>query len=247
MNLLRADQSTLTVDQWNLLSNLSHCYDEYAGLSIGERYMSEQHTLPPKLRFKSASIIQLYQMTFEGAQLLYKNNKDFFSLFPDDRSTLLHNTLMYTASISSNFIMYKTQLMTNPAYYEAVQIITPSGTSCIARRLYQRLNFDVIIMKLFLAILTCSTLRHTVYPSTSSVNLSNVRQILRIQDKYIEVTWRYLLYKYDYVQAVKCFSDFIRCVFIVNDALTEAHHVQWFADTIDSLIQKTEQVLVHNV
>lgn len=247
MNLLRADQSRLTIEQWNLLSKLSHCYDEHAGLSIGERYLSEQHRLPPKLRFKCASIIQLYQMSLEGAQLVYKNNKDFLSLVPDDRSTLLHNTLIYTASISSNFIVYKTQLMTYPAYYDAVQIITPSGTSCIARRLSQRLNFDVIIIKLLLAILSFSTVRYTIYPSTSSVNLSNIRQIVHIQDTYIELTWQYLIYKYDYKQAVRCFSDFIRCIFTVNEALTEAQHVQWFTHTIGSVIQKTEEALLLDV
>ena len=68
----------------------------------------------------------------------------------------------------------------------------------------------MIVMKLFLAILSFSTYRCTAYPDISRDILSNIQEVLRIQDTYIEITWRYLLYKYVYQQAVKCFSDFIR-------------------------------------
>ena len=104
MNLLQADQSTLTSNQWNLLSNLSHCFDDHAGLFIGERYMSEQSHLPHRLRFKGASIMGLYKMTLDAAQSFYENNRDFFSLSTDHRLILLRNTLTYTASISANSI-----------------------------------------------------------------------------------------------------------------------------------------------
>ena len=95
----------------------------------------------------------------------------------------------------------------------------------------------MIVMKLFLAILSFSTYRCTAYPDISRDILSN------IQDTYIEITWRYLLYKYVYQQAVKCFSDFISCIFIVNEGIGEGLRVQWFTSTMDSITQKTEQTL----
>ena len=82
--------------------------------------MSEQNKLPLKLRFKIASITQLYQISLEAAQSLYKNNHDFLSLSPDDRSILLHSTSMQTGCISSDFIYYKIQLLNCPTYYDAV-------------------------------------------------------------------------------------------------------------------------------
>ena len=243
MNLLRTDQSTLTVDQWNLLSNLSHCYDDHAGLVIGERYMSDQNNLPHKLRFKSASVIELFQKALDKAQSLYQNNRDFLSLSADDRSILLHGTLSHTASISSNFIVYKIQLLNHPAYYDAIQVISPARLVSVAGRLSQRLNFDMIIMKLFLAILSFSTFRYTVYPNNSSANFSNIQQILRIQDVYIEITWRYLVYKYNHQQAVKCFSDFIGCIFIMNEGIMESYDFQWFTNKVNSLIENTDRSL----
>ena len=241
MNLLRSDQSTLTVDQWNLLSNLLHCYDENAGLSLGAQYMSQQNNLPIQLRFQSSSIISLYQLMLDGAQLLYTNNRDFLSLSTDDRSILLHSTLSYTGSISLNFIVFKIRLVDSPSYYDALEMITFPRIVSMARRFPARLNFDVIVMKLFLAILSFSTCRCTISPSTCSNNLSHVQEVLRIEDRYIELTWRYLLYKYGHKQAVKCFSDFIRCIFLTNEALVAAEELQWFTNIIDSVAQKTEQ------
>lgn len=244
MNLLQTDQSTLTVDQWNILSNLSHCYDDHAGLSFGERYMSEQHTLPPKLRFRITSILDLFQRALDATQSLYKNNGDFLSLSTNDRSILLHGTLSHTASISANFIVYKIHLLNQPAYYEAVQVISPPCLVAAAKRLSQRLDFDTIVMKFLLAILSFSTFRYTIYSNNSSDNFSNIQRILHIQDRYIEVIWRYLLYKYNHQHAVKCFSDFIRCLFVVNEGIVGAEDVQWFTDILDSVTEKAEQNLI---
>jgi hypothetical protein len=73
------------------------------------------------------------------------------------------------------------------------------------------------------------------------INLSNIKQILNIQNKYIELTWRYIIYKYDYIRAVQCFSHFIRCIFAVHDIAIQTYDVQWLTDTFNNLIQKIEQ------
>ena len=116
--------------------------------------MSEQNNLPVQLRFKSKSIIQSCQRTLDATQSLYVNNRDFLSLCADDRSTLVHGTFMHTASISSNFICYKIRLMDYPTYYDTIEIISSARIASIARCFPARLNFDMVVMKLLLAILS---------------------------------------------------------------------------------------------
>ncbi len=244
MNLLRSNQSTLSLDQWNLLSNLSHCYDEDSGISIGERFMTEQNLLPLKMQFKSAPMIDFIQRTLCESQLFYRNNQDFISLSVDDRSCLLHSTLKYVASLSSNFIIHTVGLMNYPAYYTAVEMISHPNVVYAAKRLANRLDFDMIIMKLFLAILSFSTINYTIYSNISPGNLSNIKDVLRIQNTYIELLWQYLLYKYDFKRTVKCFSELIRCFFAVHDAEVRMHEVQWLTNTIDSIVEETELALI---
>ncbi|CAF1283122.1 unnamed protein product [Adineta steineri] len=244
LNLLNADLSTLTVDQWNLISNLSHCYDDHSGLSIGERYVREQHALPPRLRFKTTSMIVFIGTIFNEAQLLYKNNQDFLSLSLEDRSTLLHSTTAHTASLSSNFIFHQIGLMDCPTYYNSLEIITHASLIPTAKRIANRLDFDIIVIKLMLAILSFSTISYTSYSNSPPVNLSNTKLILKIQDTYIDLTWRYLVYKYNYEQAIKCFSDLIRCLFAINQAMVEIEEIQWYTNMVDSFVQTTEQILI---
>jgi hypothetical protein len=97
------------------------------------------------------------------------------------------------------------KLTDHPAYYNALELITHSNVASAARHIANRIDFDIIIIKPFLAILSFSIIGHTVYSNTPPVNLSNSKQILHIQDTYIELIWRYLLYQYSCQEAVKCF------------------------------------------
>ncbi|CAF3977822.1 unnamed protein product, partial [Rotaria sordida] len=74
--------------------------------------------------------------------------------------------------------------------------------------------------------------------------LSDIKQILHIQGTYIELAWKYLLYKYNHEQVVKCFSDLIRCTFVIHDAIVKAQDIQWFTNAIDSITQQIEQTLI---
>ncbi len=233
----------MTSDQWNLLSNLSHCYDEHSGLSMSEQFMAEQNFLPPKMRFKKTLMIEFIQRTLHESQFLYRSNQDFLSLSMDDRSCLLHNTLKHVGSLSSNFIIYKVQLMNCPTYFDTIGSISHPSIIPAAKRVADRLDFDMIIMKLFLAILSVSTINYTVYSYSPPVNISNIKQVLRIQNTYIELLWKYLLYKYNFVGAVKCLSELIRCFFAIHNAAVVTHDIQWLTDTIQSLVQQTEQTL----
>ncbi len=60
---------TLNVDQWNLLSNLIYCYDEYSGFSMAERY---------------TRVNELFASLMAGAQLLFEKNPHFLLLSSQD-------------------------------------------------------------------------------------------------------------------------------------------------------------------
>ncbi|CAF1341451.1 unnamed protein product [Adineta steineri] len=99
-------------------------------------------------------------------------------------------------------------------------------------------------MKLFLATLCFSTINITVYSNSPPLIFSNIKQILDTQNKYIEITWRYILYKYDHEQAVKCFSDLIRCILAIHAAMIQVENIQWFESHIDTIIKQTEKITI---
>jgi hypothetical protein len=76
------------------------------------------------------------------------------------------------------------------------------------------------------------------------VNLTNVSSIIRVQDMYTEIAWRYLLYKYGHSQAVRCFSKLIQWFFSINLTVVVGDRYKDFRATMDYVVEQTEQTLV---
>ncbi|CAF1144577.1 unnamed protein product [Adineta ricciae] len=243
VNLLDADRSDINANQWTLLSNLLSCYDEYSGLIIGRNFMTEQNKMPARIRFKPSSIIHLFQLLLADGQLLYTKNRDFLALSTEDRSILIENTLIYTTASSVNFINSQIGIMDLSIFYEAMGVISNPGSITIMKRIASHMISDHVMMKLCLAIMSFSTLRPTFSPTDSSKQFSSLNAILNIQDSYIELAWRYLIYTYKLEWTVRCFSDMIRFLFIINEGVVQSKEVEWYHDTLDSVTQQTKDCL----
>jgi hypothetical protein len=241
--LLRADQSTLSVEQWNLLSNLIHCYDEHSGLAVADRVVREQKALPVRSRFKVTVVNDLFASLMAGAQLLFETNADFVSLTPHDRSLLLHGKLKYVGGLSSCFILHSTGLFDNPVFCQTVEPAYGSTTLAGSKHAGGFFDSDIIFMKLVLAIILFSTFDYTVYVGAAPVNLHNAQAMHRIQDTYVELAWRYLIYKFDHSYAIGRFSNLIRCIFLLNNALVDAVAHEQYNDLLDGVSRRTEETL----
>ena len=239
---MQSDQSTLTIDQWNLLSNLVHNFDDHSGYSFVDRFIHDQNALPVKLRFKHSSVSDFFTSMAGKVQLVFEKNRDHLSLSSHDRSTLLLNTVEYTASLGGMFILQQAQLLDYPSFYQSIEMIFRPAAAAFIKCAINQLDPDVTFIKIIFAVLSFSTINYTIYTKSSSINPTNIKAILPIQDRYTELTWRYLLHKYGHHQAVQRFSNLIRCLFRVNDSIVEAHQSQQFTEIIDSVVKQIEQL-----
>ncbi|CAF3424419.1 unnamed protein product [Rotaria sp. Silwood1] len=125
-------------------------------------------------------------------------------------------------------------------------MIFPPSAMIFIKRAIDQFDSDVTFIKLILAILAFSTINYTVYRKNILINLTNVTAILPIQDLYTDLAWRYLLHKYDHHQAVIRFSNLLRCLFSVNEAIAEAHESQQFMDIIDFVLKETNTKILNS-
>ncbi|CAF3206419.1 unnamed protein product [Rotaria socialis] len=244
LNLLQSDVSTLNVDQWNLLSNLIHCYDEHSGLPYAQHFINEQNSLPLKCRFKCAAIGEFIRQILHEGQLIYEKNGDFLSLCSQDRSTLIHTTVKHMSCFGGTFILYQAQLMDYPSFFQSGIILFGLPAMVTAKFLSDLFDSDMTFIKLALSILAFSTINYVVYENTASVNMKNLIEIIRIQDTYTDLSWRYLLYKYGHTEAVLRFSNLIRCILNANSAIIQAATLKEFPAIIDYVVKRTESILV---
>jgi hypothetical protein len=210
---------------------------------MAEKFTSDQKKLPVKLRFRNSSVSEVIGTFVAGAQLLFEKNAHFRSLSLRTRSLLLHKTIKQVGGLSCSFIVNSSKLLDDHGFYQSVEMIygkASLASGCVA---IQRLNMDVVFVKLVLAILLFSTFDCTHDSNKAPMILPDVKAILAIQDIYIELAWRYLLYKYDHRRAVQCFSNLIRSLCALTESLTAAFEVQQYNDMLDTLVKQTEQAL----
>ncbi|CAF1673202.1 unnamed protein product [Rotaria magnacalcarata] len=244
LNLLQSDVSTLNADQWNLLSNLIHCYDEHGGLPYAQHFIKEQNSLPLKCRFKCAAIGEFFRQMLHEGQLIYEKNGDFLSLSSQDRSTLIHTTVKHTSCFGGTFILYQTQLMDYESFFQSGIILFGLPAMVSAKLLSDLFDSDMTLIKLVISILAFSTIDYVVYENTASVEMKKFIEIIHVQDMYTDLSWRYLLYKYGHTEAVLRFSNLIRCIFNANSAIIQATALDEFPAIIDYVVKRTERILV---
>lgn len=245
MNILRSDRSTLNIDQWNLLSCLVHCYNENKGVLLTEHFLCEQTTLPLKLRFKYSSVRKFISSLIRENRLLFEENPDFVSLCPQDRSTLLHCSTKYTTILSASFIGRQTCLFDYPAFLQSIEVLVGSTTAILIKRLIDQLDFDITFIKLVLSILSFSTTRYTNYTNIVSNNSINSETMIQLHDAYIELAWRYLIYKYDYHQTVIYFSRLVSCLFTLDTILVKVYEEKSFTKVTNAVVEQTKRIFDH--
>lgn len=142
--------------------------------------------------------------------------------------------------------MRPARLMDNPAFNKSHEILFGSPATIFAERIANQLDCDSVVMKLLLAILAFSTLTYAFFTKSPAQCLTNPKQVLKIQDAYIDLLWRYLVFKYSYNQAVLRLTNLIRCIFSAHQAIVRAMEKVWYTDVIDTLIEQTEQSMLFN-
>ena len=232
------------MNDWALLSNLLHCFDEHSGYFLTNQFLMEQHALPFKMRFKTATVDALTNAFLFSSQTLFERNADFRSLCSHDRSVLLRSTMKHTSGLGAVFLLNNARLCSYPVFCQTAEAIYGSMAFRNGVRAARALDPDHTFVKLALASLIFSRLGYGDNINQPPMILKDTKAVVRIQDAYIDLAWRYLLYKYDLRRAVSCFSNLIRSLLCLNAAITSAIEVDTYNETIDSLLKQTEEILV---
>lgn len=245
-NLLRNDQSTLTPDQWTHLTNIVNCYDEYSYQSFARSFIDDQNRLPMKIRFRSTSILELILKVAAGGQSLFERNVDFLRLTPVDRSTLVRKTVRTVNGVHTAFTGFVANFLEIPSCRTTLDMMYGPVASEACFRTGSRLDSDMVFVKLILSSLMFSTFHLTDFNLEHSMNLHDVRTAVRIQDRYIELAWRYMTHKYNYERTVRSFSNLVLSLLAFYECLTEIMKREDYNSMVENLAKNTEQIVLTN-
>lgn len=135
--------------------------------------------------------------------------------------------------------------MTTPACDQSLASVYGSDTLNQGNLAVARLDFHLVAVKLILSSLVFFTFDCVEYDNENepSTMLNNdMKTMVYRQNQYIELIWRYLLYRYDHSYAVRCFSHLVLSLLALIEALVHATQMRHYNEIIDSIVKETEQI-----
>lgn len=221
--------------------NLIQCYDEHNGFLVIQQYINEQNSLPLKMRYKFTSVNEILTLLMSKSEILFEKNSDFHSLNEKDRCFLIETKFKYVSSLNTCFILHQIGLFDNLVFYRTIEIIFGSFAKLMKKIANDQFNSDIIFIKLAIQILIFSTFDYIYYKNNNLIYFENIKEILSIQNSYIDLTWKYLIYEYDHKYAVNCFSNLIRYIFSINNCLIDVIQYKQLINMIEIIIKKSKR------
>ncbi|CAF1250699.1 unnamed protein product [Rotaria sordida] len=243
LNLLQSDQSLLTTNQWTLLTNLFHCYKESRILPFSQRLIDIYDASQSNYVIYKELVEEFLVSLYETAGTYLRSNDDLRKLSSDDRSIILRNAADNVCCMSGTFIMQYSYLYNLDAFLNTMRIKYGKRTMDIHVWARKFIDPDIVLAKLSLSLFAFSE-NTCCYYSNISNDLTNPINILEIQNKYAEVIWKYLLYKYGHYDAVKRYLNIILWLISMSILTFHAQTLKIHMNDLYSLIEQTELTLI---
>lgn len=204
---------------------MNQSYDEYQIFAHVKQFAQEQNSLPIKLRLKISSFDVLFRSIVHGIDLFFKLNHSFLSSAGENLSDLLHYALENAGHLTLAFIRNEIPFFSNS-----------NPTESILFSLIQYLPNEILDDRTFLHLgIVLFIFSITDYSRTS---FSQIKDILHIQNFYVEMTWKYLISKYTINQSVMFFIHLIRSLMVVDHVIRDIHQSEEHQRLIENLLGK---------
>lgn len=185
--------------------------------------LNEKSSLPPKLRLKPKDTIHYINQIFEHFILLLSHSLDLRCLSSCACRALLTHNVFCIGNINGSFLVHESNALQNPTYILACKALF--GDESITR--YARDNDRFLsngnIYKLFIFVLIFSSnCSIVVFNADEDLRIiSSSIELIHVQNIYVTMLWKYLIYIYGHHGAVMCFTKIIKNVL---DALLRMEH-----------------------
>jgi hypothetical protein len=210
--------------------------------------MKELESLPLKLRFKidSKKVIEMIGIFHQATKLFIQANHDFDLLPVDDRSIVLHGAIDNVSCLSGGFLLRQSGLITNLAFCQGLENTYGNIPYNLTLIIISLIDQDIILVKLTLSLFAFCTTSCTLFDKNNSISyIKDNQSVLRIQNMYAELIWKYLLYKYTFNEAVVRFSQLVKCLVVTFSVRTHLQTVTNHTTAVDELIQEIDQQYIN--
>ena len=177
-------------------------YQESQLISIAQRFIQ---TYLEDTNLIDGRLIEEWGMSvYETTSRYLRSNADLCQLPSDDRSLVVRTAAVSVSCLGSTLITRNYPLYAIDIFKNTISNVYGEDVINKHRRSMKFIDSDTVFLKLALSLFVFSELNYS-YVSIVSSDSTNVLNVLEVQNRYAEVTWKYLLYRYGHDQAVRRF------------------------------------------
>ncbi|CAF1385857.1 unnamed protein product [Adineta steineri] len=243
LNSLKPNHSLLTTSQWTLLSNLYNTFDESQLSLLGKTLVDTHNSLQP-MNVTYQKLVENFLLSlYETAGRYLRLNDDICKLSFTERSIVLRNAADSVPCMACAFIIHHYDLFSLDSFFKILTTIYGKGPVSLSVWTMKFIISDIVIFKLALSLFALSKVAY-VYSPDISIDSPNSSTLFHIQNKYAEVTWKYLNFRYGWYEAVKHFHNIIHCLMACTMLMAPIQNYSIHVDNVDSLVELTELTLI---
>jgi hypothetical protein len=168
----------------------------------------------------------------------------FHELSTDAYCKLIRHNLPIFGTLNTTFIMREINALDYSAYITGLTTIYGDEAIADFKNFIITLEQNGIFIKIMLLILAFSTNCSVVLPDYDDdmTSISSSILILSIQNVFITMFWKYLIYQFGFLAAVQWFNHFIKYVLDIIQSSGKRQHAQ-HNDLLDEIIEETTHSL----
>ncbi|CAF2570332.1 unnamed protein product [Rotaria sp. Silwood2] len=256
LDLLRNDRSLLTDEQRCCLSNVIHVYDTKSPVSHIRYLLSTQSRHPMKMRLKMAktSILEIIISMYQGILPFVEALPEFHIMKRYDQCELIERNLPYVGGFNGIIVFRDAEVPISTAFKNGFPSIYGSTIVDDAVTIARRTDDDLTLIKLLIPILLFSTSCYIKIPSNVNNNYHatniemnsiffNTKRLFDIQNTYIEIMFKYMIYRFGYNEASLRFAALIKSFLDQSTCIFRAGEIQSHDQLIQTIVKDTEVAL----
>lgn len=237
INVFGSDTSSLTRDQWELWRTLTSVYDLEKLTHVAQSLRSLSSTLDTR------TVKTLWNTFYAEAGETCRKNEDLKTLFSPERSAFLSTVIDNITCLGTIYVCAQTNLVDCPEFLLHLEAIYEKKPVECFRWTTNFVRCDDILFKLGLGVFALSTNSRS-FGNHCVDEFIDMKSLLSIENRYVELIWKYLLSKNDFRGTVKCFDALNRCFLATSVFIHSIHSTGIHFDDLQSLVEEVEMEMI---
>jgi hypothetical protein len=194
-----------------------HAYDEENPVAQMKYVFERRASLPVKLRFKQEDTLKITSAFIQCVQPIIERLSHYQSLPIDIRQILIRKNLVRIGIIHGFFVVNEINAIRDPVYLATCNELYGSAYMTEVFSIINRIESNKTLVKLLISILIFSS-NLSIVTFTDEEDIINPTDLIKIQDIYVTILWKYMIYQYGYIEAIQRFDGMIKTILDIYQA-----------------------------